>query len=95
MCGVPAGYYNVPMSKLKAWVDGERGRGVSLAKHLGCKQPFVHKMANGAKPVPAHHAAEIEKFTDGAVTRKDMFPETWQRIWPEMANTSTTNHQES
>jgi len=95
LCDVLVGYYNVPMSKLKAWVDGERGRGVSLAKHLGCMQPFVHKMANGAKPVPVHHAAEIEKFTDGEVTRKDMFPDTWQRIWPEMANTSPANPQES
>jgi DNA-binding transcriptional regulator YdaS (Cro superfamily) len=83
------------MNKLKAWIDGEWGRGVKLAKHLGCLQPFVHKMSVGQKPVPVGHAAAIEKFTGGAVTRKDMFPDSWERIWPELATTSTTNHQES
>ena len=83
------------MNKLKAWISEERGRGVKLAKHLGCMLPFVHKITNGAKPVPIRHAAAIEQFTGGAVTRQDLFPDSWQRIWPELANTSTTNHQES
>lgn len=31
-------------------------------------------------------AAEIEKLTDGKITRKDMFPDDWQVIWPELAS---------
>lgn len=30
-------------------------------------------------------AAEIEKLTDGKMCRKDMFPEDWHVIWPELA----------
>lgn len=29
-------------------------------------------------------AAEIEKATDGEVTRKSLFPTTYQTIWPEL-----------
>ena len=31
------------------------------------------------------HAARIEVFTDGAVTRKAIRPDDWARIWPELA----------
>lgn len=31
------------------------------------------------------HGAAIEQFTQGAVTRQQMFPNDWQRIWPELA----------
>jgi len=30
-------------------------------------------------------AAEIEKLTNGKMSRKDMFPEDWHVIWPELA----------
>jgi len=42
-------------------------------------------MADGRKPVPVVHGASIEAFTRGAVTRQAMFPNDWQRIWPELA----------
>jgi DNA-binding transcriptional regulator YdaS (Cro superfamily) len=29
-------------------------------------------------------AATIEKESHGLVTRKDLFPDTWQLIWPEL-----------
>jgi len=28
----------------------------------------------------------IERATDGAVTRKDLRPEDWHEIWPELAS---------
>lgn len=31
-------------------------------------------------------AAELEKQSHGLVTRKELFPETWQFVWPELAN---------
>jgi DNA-binding transcriptional regulator YdaS (Cro superfamily) len=36
-------------------------------------------------------AAAIEEFTEGQVTRKDLFPNDWQRIWPELADQSSAN----
>jgi DNA-binding transcriptional regulator YdaS (Cro superfamily) len=37
------------------------------------------------KPVPVVHMAAIEAYTAGAVTRRDMRPDDWRRIWPELA----------
>jgi DNA-binding transcriptional regulator YdaS (Cro superfamily) len=83
------------MNKLKAWADGERGRISGLSKALGLPYSFTFNIAKGKKSIPMIHAANIENFTGGAVTRKDMFPDSWERIWPELATTSTANHQES
>ena len=83
------------MNKFKSWAEAERGRISAVARHIGAPTSYANNMVHGKKPVPIHHAAAIEKFTGGAVTRKDMFPDSWERIWPELATTSTTNHQES
>lgn len=83
------------MNKFKSWAEAERGRISALSKALGLPYSFTFNMAKGKRAIPMHHAAEIEKFTGSAVTRKDMFPDSWERIWPELATTSTTNHQEN
>ena len=75
------------MKKLKTWTSSQRGRLAALAKHLGVSAPNVVAWTIGTKPIPMTHAAAIEQFTNGAVTRQDMFPDTWQRIWPELAAT--------
>jgi len=31
-------------------------------------------------------AAEIEKQSNGLVTRKDLFPKSWHLVWPELQN---------
>jgi DNA-binding transcriptional regulator YdaS (Cro superfamily) len=73
------------MEYLKSWMESERGRGGALARHLRVPGSFVSKMASGGKPIPVIHGAAIEQFTQGAVTRQQMFPNDWQRIWPELA----------
>lgn len=73
------------MSKLKHWAEAERGRISALANHIGIPASYANRMVKGLKPVSVNHAAAIESFTAGAVTRQDMFPTTWQRIWPELA----------
>lgn len=35
--------------------------------------------------VPVVHCAAIEQATNGAVTRRDLRPDDWHRIWPELA----------
>lgn len=73
------------MATLKSWLAAERGRGVRLAAHLKVPPSFVHKMANGNRPVPVEHGAAIECFTHGEVSRPELFPGDWPRIWPELA----------
>lgn len=75
---------------LKIWLSQERGRAKLLAEYLKVPQSFVSRMAAGDKPVPVEHGAAIELFTDGAFSRRDYWPNSWQRIWPEMAGTAAT-----
>ncbi len=79
------------MELLKSWLAAERGRSSRLARHLGVPPSFVAKMSDGDKPVPVAHGAAIERFTEGAVTRQAMFPNDWQRIWPELATAPAAN----
>jgi DNA-binding transcriptional regulator YdaS (Cro superfamily) len=73
------------MELLKSWLDAERGRAIGLARHLDVVPSFVHKIASGDKPIPVEHGAGIELYTRGAITRRAMFPNDWERIWPELA----------
>lgn len=43
-----------------------------------------------ARGVPVVHCAAIEQATNGAVTRRDLRPDDWQRIWPELAGAEPT-----
>lgn len=73
------------MQILKKWLDDERGRAAGLARALGVSATFVWKMAHEDRPVPVEHAAAVERFTGGAVTRRDIRPQDWHLIWPELA----------
>jgi len=73
------------MEVLKTWLSAERGRGARLAAHLRVPPSFVAKMASGDKPIPLEHATAIDKFTGGAVSRRDIRPDDWHLIWPELA----------
>ncbi|EPI6484950.1 transcriptional regulator, partial [Neisseria gonorrhoeae] len=63
-----------------------RGNQSDLARKTGISPSFIHQIAKGLKPVPIQSAALIEKSTNGRVTRKEMFPDTWHLIWPELAD---------
>lgn len=72
--------------KLSEYLSQERGRAASLAKAIGAHPPDVTSWAKGKRQVPVPYGAAIEQATGGAVTRKDLFPDDWARIWPELAN---------
>jgi DNA-binding transcriptional regulator YdaS (Cro superfamily) len=79
------------MELLKQWLSAEHGRGSALARHLGVPASFISKMAAGDKPVPVEHGARIEAFTGGAVPRRAMFPDSCERIWPDLAAAPAAN----
>lgn len=68
---------------LRTWLAQRRGRQVALAAHVGVRPTVVAAWISGRRPVPVEHAADIETFSDGAVSRKALFPKDWRRIWPE------------
>ena len=55
-----------------------------LARVLGVTQGAVHQWANGLTAVAIERCVPIERATGGAVTRRDLRPNDWQDIWPEL-----------
>ena len=64
-----------------------------LAACLHVPPSFVAKMASGDKSIPLEHATAIEKFTGGLVTRRDIRPDDWRDIWPELADSEPNQAQ--
>ena len=61
------------------------GRAIQLASAVGVSPATVSNWNACKHPVPAELGAAIERATGGQVTRQELFPDTWARIWPELA----------
>lgn len=71
---------------LKTYISNSpRGTASGLAKALSISPSYLSQMASGLAPISPERSVAIERATDGAVSRRDLRPEDWQRIWPEMA----------
>lgn len=70
---------------LTQYFEEERGRQAHLAKQIGAHAPDVSRWADGTRAIPVIYGAQIEAATNGLVTRKEMFPDDWQKIWPELS----------
>lgn len=55
-----------------------------LADKIGCSPVLISQWKSGVRPVPADKCVSIEKATEGDVTRKDLRPDDWHLIWPEL-----------
>ena len=65
--------------------QGETGGQSRLAKALGLSSTvLVSQWANGVRDVPFDRCVAIEVATGGQVTRKDLRPDDWQKVWPEL-----------
>ncbi len=69
---------------LTDYVKAERGRGAAIAAAAGVHPVMVSQWVSGLKPVPLERCVAIEQATSGAVTRRDLRPDDWHRIWPEL-----------
>lgn len=56
-----------------------------LADVLGVTKGAVWQWKGEGRQVPIEHCAAIEAATNGAVTRRDLRPDDWLAIWPELA----------
>lgn len=56
-----------------------------LAAKLGITPVLINQWANGKRPIPPERCVEIERATNGEVTRPELRPDDWERIWPELA----------
>lgn len=58
-----------------------------LAKEIGVTPVLISQWRNGIRPVPIERCFPIEQATGGKVTRKDLRPDDWPLIWPELMDT--------
>lgn len=61
------------------------GNQAALVRALDAPQTTVAHWASRSRTVPAEYGIDIERATGGKVTRQELFPDTWARIWPELA----------
>ncbi|MFZ6734725.1 transcriptional regulator [Undibacterium sp. Ji42W] len=69
---------------LKQYIQLERGRATMLAKGIDVSPSYLSQLASGAAPIQPKLAVRIECLTNGQVHRKDLFPNDWSEIWPEL-----------
>jgi len=58
----------------------------ALAAAVGVSRSAVWQWKGLGRQVPIEHCVAIERATEGAVTRRDLRPDDWQAIWPELAD---------
>lgn len=58
---------------------------VKLARDIGAQSALISQWRNGVRPVPIERCVAIERATDGQVTRRDLRPDDWHMIWPELS----------
>ncbi len=59
-----------------------------FARRCGTTEGYLRKaISKGSRLGPALSVA-IEQQTGGAVTRKDLHPDTWAAMWPELMETA-------
>ena len=68
---------------LKTYLN-RRGRTSWLARKIGAHLPDVSDWKYGNRKVPVAYCVAIERATNGKVTRKDLRPDDWHLIWPEL-----------
>ena len=56
----------------------------ALAESLGVTKAAVWQWKGTDRGVPVEHCLAIERATNGAVTRKDLRPDDFWLIWPDL-----------
>jgi DNA-binding transcriptional regulator YdaS (Cro superfamily) len=69
---------------------GERD---AFAKRCGTSKGHLQNVMNGHAPLAPIVCVAVERESAGAVTRKELRPDDWQKIWPELAQTPATIEQ--
>lgn len=80
----PAKTGRVPTHVFDSVASSVPGGRAALADFLGVSKAAIGNWRlRGA--VPVEHCAQFEIATGGRVTRRDLRPSDWGRIWPELA----------
>lgn len=72
------------MTNPVARVIEEAGGPAKVAELLGVSVQAVCFWRDGKRQLPTDHCAVLEHACAGRVTRRDLRPLDWHRIWPEL-----------
>jgi len=61
------------------------GSASALGRDINAAPSLISEWASGGRPVPFDRCVAIERATAGAVTRRDLRPDDWAAVWPELA----------
>ncbi|MGU7780503.1 YdaS family helix-turn-helix protein [Burkholderia sp. PU8-34] len=70
---------------LSAYLTEQKLTQAAFAGLLGVSQGLIYQWLTGRRPIAIDKCVAIERATVGAVTRRDLRPDDWQEIWPELA----------
>lgn len=72
--------------ELRKYIDTlERGKAKELAEVLEVSSSYLSQMASGKTAISPARCVDIEIATNRIVTRKDLRPNDWFKIWPELS----------
>lgn len=72
--------------RLKEYLSARRGEQMRIAKILGVSPSQMSQMVNGTCHISNKRCVVIEELTSGSVSRKDLKPDDWHSIWPELVD---------
>ena len=72
------------MNAIQQAIDAAGGPS-KLAAGLGVTAQAVCFWRDGKRRLPFDHGPAIERLAGGVVTRQQLFPNDWRRVWPELA----------
>ncbi len=82
------------MSKIKEAVEAAGGPS-AVAELLGVSVQAVCFWRDGKRSFPPEFCAPLEKACNGSVSRSDMRPSDWSRIWPELVGADAARETQS
>lgn len=68
------------MTLREYFADKKRGAKDGLAKELGISRTWMSQLISGREVCSPELAVEIERLTNGAVTRKDLRPDLFGEV---------------
>lgn len=74
---------------LKNYIIDTSTKKADFARALKVSPALLHQWIEKIRPVAIQHCSTIELQTGGKVTRQDLRPDDWQKIWPELATSAT------
>lgn len=69
---------------LKNYLIESGTKKAEFARAINVSPALLHQWIENIRPVAIRHCPAIEGTTGGKVTRRELRPDDWHKIWPEL-----------